>query len=226
MVRILITIFLMFLIGGCGHTVIRTDRGTGTMARIPLPDGSSLIEVKFGKLDSITAVLRGGSSFSSGSSTGGSILGTGGTSDNFQVYTIPQLNEGYMANVMISPEVPAEVKIKLADYMTKSKPNQPSSFKSVSIGSAVASGKNSHEIKPEAVGLDNVVNKTAEAIPKVTRDASRMVKDTRMTVKDITSTFRKWWYIAVVAVVLIAVLIFSFGKKKKKSEVFIFKNFR
>src|SRR5574344_518401 len=89
----LVTVLSMILFG-CGHSITHTDRGTGMVARIPLPDGSSLIDLKFGKIDSTTTILRGGASYDSIASTGGSVFGSGGTSDRIFISTIPQLNEG------------------------------------------------------------------------------------------------------------------------------------
>jgi len=53
----------------CGHSITHTDRGTGLIIRIPLPGGSSLIDIKIGKIDSITTVLRGRTSYDSVAST-------------------------------------------------------------------------------------------------------------------------------------------------------------
>jgi hypothetical protein len=96
-IKILLPLYCLFFLCSCGHNITHTDRGTGFILRIPLPDGSSLIDLKLGKIDSTTTVLRGGATYDSSASTGGSILGPMGTSDRIQVSTVPQLNEGYAA---------------------------------------------------------------------------------------------------------------------------------
>jgi hypothetical protein len=53
---IVITIFVT----GCGHTMYHKVEGTGVYARIPLPNGGSLIEVAGGDINITSATLRGG----------------------------------------------------------------------------------------------------------------------------------------------------------------------
>jgi hypothetical protein len=42
----ILILVVLSVISGCGHNITHTDRGTGLALRIPLPDGSSLIDFK------------------------------------------------------------------------------------------------------------------------------------------------------------------------------------
>lgn len=158
LITIITSSFAVFAIAvcliSCGHSITHTDRGTGLVIRIPLPDGSSLIDLKIGKIDSTTTVLRGGTSYDSIASTGGSINGAMGTSDRIQISTIPQLNEGYTAEVLQSKYTSEGVKkLLINSYMSKAKPNDPLPSKSISIGSAVASGSGAFSVEPERIAV-------------------------------------------------------------------------
>lgn len=210
-------------ISGCGHTTVRIDRGTGGVLRIPLPNGDSLVELKGGDIDSTTIIMRGGTQVTTGRSVGGSLMGgSGGSANDMQISTIPQLNEGYMKDVMISPDVPAEVKIKLAEYMTKAKPNAPQPYKTSVVGASAGGGDDLENVKPTAVGLDNLVNKVAEVVPEVTEDASKMVDSTAnatsSSIHDFMSTGKVWIVTIVAAIVALACIglfIFVLIRKKK-----------
>ena len=210
------------LLPGCGHSVARIDRGTGVVLRIPLPNGDSLVEFKGGDIDSTTLILRGGSQVKTGRSVGGAFAGTGGSANDLQISTIPQLNEGYMKDVMVSPDVPAEVKIELAKYMANAKPTEPQPYKATVVGASVGSGENLEDVKPKMAGIDNIVDKVAEVTPEVTEDVSKMVDSTTeaasSSVRDVM-TASKTWIIAIAAAVVMVIsigtLIFVFIRKKK-----------
>lgn len=185
---IIISMILMLVaaMSGCGHTVTHTDRGTGLIARIPLPDGSSLIDIKVGKIDSTTTVLRGNSTYDSSASTGGTVFGSASTSDRTFVATGIQLNEGYMAEVLQSPDVDPATKVALAQALVQVQANKPKPTVTKAVGAATSSGDNPNtSVEPVAVGVDNVVNKVAETAPKVVVPVAAATKD---VVKDVATT--------------------------------------
>ena len=212
-------VIMIFLLCGCGHTTVRIDRGTGGVFRIPLPNGDSLVELKGGDIDSTTIIMRGGTQVATGRSVGGSIVGgSGGSASDMQISTIPQLNEGYMKDVMISPDVPAEVKIELAKYMAKAKPNTPQPYKTATIGASSGGGGDLSTVKPEATGIDNMVNKVTDVIPEVTSDASHsFIK--------MASASETWIIvIAITIVLLFSVILFFVLLNKRRIKAYIRKS--
>lgn len=221
---------LMAVMCGCGHTVTHTDRGTGLMARIPLPDGSSLIDIKIGKIDSTTTVLRGNSTYDSSASTGGTIFGSASTSDRTFVATGIQLNEGYMAEVLQSPDVDPATKVALAQALVQVQANKPKPTVTKAVGAATSSGDTPNtSVEPVAVGVDNIVNKVAETAPKVvvpvaaaTKD---VVKNVTTTVDTVSNDWKKTIIIISVALIIglgiigIAVFGVIHSKRKHKASV-------
>lgn len=199
---------LICLVSGCGHTITHTDRGTGFVARIPLPDGSSLIDLKVGKIDSTTTVLRGNSVYDSSASTGGSLFGSASTSDRTYVSTGVQLNEGYLRDVLTDPNVDSLTKTELAKVLAivPAAPSKATTIKSVS--GVVASGDNPPiDVEPVAVGVDNAVNRVAEVTPKVVtpvaETAQSVVKDVTTTVSDVSDDWKLVGLLISLAVVLV-----------------------
>lgn len=205
------TLILCCVLTGCGHTITHTDRGTGIIARIPLPDGSSLIDVKIGKIDSTTTVLRGNSTYDSSASTGGTLLGSASTSDRTFVATGIQLNEGYLKEVLTSPSVDPTTKIALTHAIMQVKAAQAKPTVTKSVGAATSSGDNPKSaVEPVAVGLDNIVNRAAEVAPKVvvpvTTAAKSVVKNVSTTVDDVSKDWKLVWIIGCGVVGLLAIL--------------------
>jgi hypothetical protein len=131
------------LLCGCGHSIVRTDRGTGLHLRVPNPfqQGDSIVDLKVGNIDTTMAVIRGNTTFDSTSAKGGSLTGTGGISERVVVSTNPQLNEGYVAEVLTSPNVDPETKREVAEYLTASTAPKVADAKSITIGAAAGSRK-------------------------------------------------------------------------------------
>lgn len=218
---------LMAVMCGCGHSVTHTDRGTGLVARIPLPDGSSLIDIKIGKIDSTTTVLRGNSTYDSSASTGGTIFGSASTSDRTFVATGIQLNEGYMAEVLQSPDVDPATKVALAQALVQVQANKPKPTVTKAVGAATSSGDTPNtSVEPVAVGVDNIVNRVAETAPKVVVPVAAATKD---VVKDVTTTvdtISKDWktniisivVAVIVAFVIIALVVYVYIRKRNNTN--------
>lgn len=200
-------LILMFVLTGCGHTITHTDRGTGFMARIPLPDGSSLIDLKIGKIDSTTTVLRGNSTYDSSASTGGSVFGSASTSDRTFVATGVQLNEGYLADVLTSKDVDPQTKLVLTQALIKVQAAKPKATVTKSVGAVTASGDNPQtEAEPVAVGIDNAVNKVTAVAPKVVVPIAHATKEAVKDVSTAADRISDDWKMNVV-VVAVAVII-------------------
>lgn len=145
--------------------------------RIPLPDGSSLIDLKVGKIDSTTTVLRGGATYNSATSTGGSMFGPMGITEHIQVSTIPQVNEGYIAEILTSKDAPPEVKIALTQYLVQQRAPKAIPTSTKTVGAASAAGDNPPEAAPATTGIDKVTEQAAEVIEKATPHVTKAVSN-------------------------------------------------
>lgn len=78
----------------------------------------------------------------------GGILGPMGTTDRIHLSTIPQVNEGYITDILTSKDATPEVKQALVKYLTvqKAPPTSPTTVKT--IGAAAASGQDSPQVEP------------------------------------------------------------------------------
>ena len=221
-------LMLVVCLTGCGHTITHTDRGTGLVARIPLPDGSSLIDLKIGKIDSTTTVLRGNSTYDSSASTGGTLFGSASTSDRTFVATGMQLNEGYLKDVLTSPDVDPGTKVAIAQAIVQVQASKPKPTVTKAVGAATSTGENPNtEVEPVAVGIDNAVNKVAQVAPKVVTpvaDAAKdIVKDTTSTVDSVSKDWKLVWIVVSTAVVvvsgIVAFIVLKLRKKKKEQMI-------
>lgn len=170
-VAILISLSMM-LCTGCltGHNIYREKEMTGIDLSIPL--GQSFVGLQIGATKTVTAVVRGGVSFETTSANhGGLFAGAGGQSKITQLKSNAQLNEGYLAEVLCSTNVPIEVKLMLASNLTEAAtaPYFPGSIlqtegSTIHIGRNAILSNNVERLTPEARGLDRLVDKTADVI--------------------------------------------------------------
>lgn len=221
-----------FFVAGCGHSITHTDRGTGVVARIPLPDGSSLLDLKVGKIDSTTTILRGGTTYDSTTSTGGTFFGSIGTSERIQVSATPQFNEGNVREVLISSDCDPVTKQMVLQYLIEQKAPVPQPSSTTTIGASAATGKDAAAVKPAATGVDNLINKVGEAVPvvaKATTDTISEVSNTTGatvssvgdTIKSAISNLSKIAIIAIITAIIVLVLalivFFRLRRKAKKT---------
>lgn len=165
-------ICLSMLCGGCmtGHNVYREKEMTGIDLSIPL--GQTFLGLQIGATKTVTAVIRGGVSFETTSANhGGLFSGAGGQSKITQMKTNTQLNEGYLAEVLCSTNVPDSVKQTLASNLVNAStaPYFPGSVLQTE-GSTIHIGRNAilsnavERIEATSKGLDRLVDKTATII--------------------------------------------------------------
>lgn len=182
---------IMLVCPGCGHNTFSEIKTVGLDATIPVY--STPVGVRVGQSEITMAAVRGNTSFSSQSTTGGGLLATtAGTGKVHVLKSGPQVNEGYIKDIMLSPDVPAEAKVAIAKtYLTTPAPEiQPAATST--LGAATGSGAEPPKVQPIRTGIDNVVDKVAEVTPKVVPPIANATKDvvnnTVDTVGDATKT--------------------------------------
>ena len=125
-----------FILTGCGHNIANIDRGIGLDLSIPVPfSGENIVSVKLGQIDSTSLILRGNTQFESESETAGNAEvnssavtegkagGKGGITQKIKFSTGPQLNEGYLRDVLVDPNVSKEDKSAMISALTKNSAN-------------------------------------------------------------------------------------------------------
>ena len=167
------------LLSGCatGHSLMTVDRGVGFHLRVPFffdnSGQTSVFDLKVGSIDSASAIIRGGTTFSGNNAKGGG-LGSVSTGDYFVMSSNPNLTEGHLKEVFISPNVDERTKQLLAEYLVKN-PGSPKPLpaSAISINAGVSSGEPTPDIKFATTGFD----KYADVIPVVTTNVADTVQD-------------------------------------------------
>lgn len=106
-IEFILLIFCAVLLWGCGHSIYHKVEGTGAYARIPLPNGDSLVEVAIGDLNITSGILRGGTTLDEDTSKGGT-FGTVSLGRHTHLSTIPAVNEGNIKAILTSPSTDPE----------------------------------------------------------------------------------------------------------------------
>jgi hypothetical protein len=152
--------------------------GTGVYARIPLPNGGSLVEAAAGDVNITSAALRGGATLDENTSKGGT-FGTVSIARHTHVSTAPAMNEGNIKEVLISPDVDPKTKQLVACYLITRTDVEPPAASVSSVNSASATGDkdNIPKVEPTKTGMDNIVDKAAEAAPKIIPPVVESVSD-------------------------------------------------
>ena len=130
------------LLTGCGHNIANIDRGVGIDLRIPIPfSGEDIVSLKMGQIDSTSLILRGNTQFESQSETTGSASantsgatsggadGKGGITQKIKFTTGPQLNEGYLRDVLTDPNISKEDKAAMIRALTQNSTTNKSETK-------------------------------------------------------------------------------------------------
>lgn len=241
-IKILFVYSLMFiscslLFVGCGHTMFHKVEGTGVYARIPLPNGSSLIEAAVGDMVISSGILRGGATLDENTSKGGT-FGSVSIGRHTHISTVPALNEGNIRDVLTSKDTDPKTKQLLAQYLiTRQSPETPSSaVTAINAGSATGDKNTTPEVKATKTGIDNVVDNVAETTPKIVtpivQSSENVAKHVSTVVGDksesVIKSFMSKSYIIIIAVIIlliiIAVIVLIIVKKKSKSKIDIVKD--
>ena len=116
--RLLVAV-LATLVVGCGHNRVNMHSTFGPAVSFPLGDLGQLT-VSIGSSKTTSAMVRGGSSFTTESTEGGGLLSTAaGTTTISTFKSNTQLNEGNLVKVLTSSNVPDKAKIELAEKLSK-----------------------------------------------------------------------------------------------------------
>ena len=115
----IIAILLTIAVSGCGHNRFNEYRSTGLTAVIPFGDMGSL-GVGIGSTEYTTAMIRGGSSFSTETADGAGLLsGAAGSSRITTFKSNTQLNEGNLVKVLSASNITEDIRIELAKGLAK-----------------------------------------------------------------------------------------------------------
>lgn len=168
------------LLTGCGHNMYFENETTGLCLRIPIAEGAD-IGLMVGSTKSVTATVRGGTSFTTESSNGAGILsGDAGIAKITQFKSNTQINEGNIVKVLTDTNVDENVKLALVkqlDFKASAPDFKPSVLQTRS-SLVASSGADASKIKPfNSTGVDKII----EIAPAITTP----VVD---TVKNITTT--------------------------------------
>lgn len=201
------------LLTGCGHSFVTVDKGIGVHLKVPLPNGQPIVDLKLGYIDSTTTVIRGNTSVEASTATGGNGLSLGaGTSQTVLVTSGPQVNEGYVAQILTNPNTDQETKQALTQYLIKAQPPKLKPTALTVANGGVATGENS--LKPKSVksGFDNVVDKIAQSYDTT-------VESTQQGVENVSNRAMKYIYaicvLALITVIIIVFFIIRYFQKKK-----------
>lgn len=229
--RSTILLGLLFFVTGCGHTLYHKVEGTGVYARIPLPNGGSLIEVAGGDINITSATLRGGATLDQNASKGGT-LGSVSIARHTYLSTEPAMNEGNIRDVLMSKDTDSKTKQLIAEYLISRKQDVAPSASVTSVNSASATGNKESipHVKPTKTGFDNAVDKVTQVAPQVVKP---IVQNTKQAVTHISdnvesstnNVVNSFWdniksiiiWIVLGIFIIAAVLIF-FGIKFKKNN--------
>jgi hypothetical protein len=232
------------LLTGCGHTMFHKVEGTGLYGRIPTPNGGSLVEVAIGDMTITSGILRGGAVYEDNGSKGGT-FGSVSLGRRTYMATAPSVNEGYIAEILTSPNADSATKQKIAEYLiTRERPVSPSSSTSA-VNASTGTGDAPPVVEPTRTGIDHITSTVGEVVPKVapvvadatTKSVDSVTNMVEGVADDIASVSNDWsstWDTTVIAFCIVAVLLlFAIGvliwkvivkvvaKKKEKASTLV-----
>lgn len=208
---------LAILLTGCGHTMFHKVEGTGLYGRIPTPNGGALIEVAIGDMTITSGILRGGAVYEDNGSKGGT-FGSVSLGRRTYMATAPSVNEGYIAEILTSPDADPVTKQKVAEYLiTREQPTTPSSSTS-SVNASTGTGDNPPKVEPTRTGVDHITSTVGEVVPEVTpviADATvksvdsvtDMVEDVADDVASVSNDWSSTWDTTVIVICIVVVLL-------------------
>lgn len=227
------TTFFMLGLVGCGHSTYHKVEGTGLYGRVPLPNGTSLVEVAIGDLSITSGILRGGTTLDENTSKGGT-FGTVSLGRHTTLRTEPAMNEGNLRDVLTSSNVDNKTKQKIAEYLiTRTQlPPPASAVTSVNSGAATGDKESIPQATPTKTGIDNAVDKVAEVTPKIVEpiadNASKVITNISNDIEQGTSnvvngfwnTIKsiKTWIIISLGIIIITFLTIYHILKKKNAR--------
>lgn len=183
----IIAILLTIAVSGCGHNRFNEYRSTGLTAVIPFGDMGSL-GVGLGSTEYTTAMIRGGSSFSTETASGAGLLsGAAGSSRITTFKSNTQLNEGNLVKALTESNISAEVKVELAKGLAKEMraPDIQSSVLQTREAVIYSNGVTNEFIYPfKPTGVDKVVGDVTDTVKTVVEDVADAAENVVNNVTD------------------------------------------
>ena len=175
-IRTLTALAALTLVLGCGHNRVNMHSTFGPAVSFPLGDLGQLT-VSIGSSKTTSAMVRGGSSFTTESTEGGGLLSTAaGTTTISTFKSNTQLNEGNLVKVLTSSNVPDKAKIELAETLSKGvlAPSFEPAAMATREGMMYTHGFNKQIDYPfKSTGVDKI----AETVTDVVEDTKEVVED-------------------------------------------------
>ena len=178
---------MVSLISGCGHNRFNEYRSTGLTAVIPFGDMGSL-GVGIGSTEYTTAMIRGGSSFSTETAAGAGLLSGAAGSSRITVFkSNTQLNEGNLVKALTESNISEEVKVELAKGLAKEMraPDIQSSVLQTREAVIYSNGATNEFIYPfKPTGVDKVVGDVTDTVKTVVEDIADATENVVNNVTD------------------------------------------
>ena len=175
---------ILVMCSGCGHSMLVMNKNVGFLLRFPVGE-ANYIGLGIGSTESTVAAVRGGTSFESTTSAGGGVFSGSGAQNNITCFRSNlQFNEGNLRDAFTSPDIPMEVKLKLAEGVVEGAkaPKFPDSIvttrdATMQLGDKAVASNAVCVAKLEPTGVDRVVDKTPAIVESVTKPVTSTVHD-------------------------------------------------
>ena len=167
---------------GCGHNMLVESEAIGFVFRIPAGE-ANYMGIAIGSTKSVVACVRGGASFESTTSAGGGVLSASGAENKITAFRSNlQFNEGNLRDAFTNPDIPMEVKLRLADGVVEGSkaPKFPDAIVTtrdavMQVGSEAVGSNATSVASLKATGIDNLVNNTPAIIDSATAPVTETV---------------------------------------------------
>lgn len=181
---LIMLLVLMFMCTGCGHSMLVMNKNVGLLLRFPVGE-ANYIGFGIGSTEATVAAVRGGTSFESTTSAGGGVFSGSGAHNNITCFRSNlQFNEGNLRDAFVSPDIPMEVKLKLAEGVVEGSkaPKFPDSIVTtrdvtMQLGDKAVASNAVAVTKLEPTGIDKIVDKTPAIVDSVTKPVTSTVHD-------------------------------------------------
>lgn len=219
----------MLALTGCGHNVQTSTKGIGI--NMSWQSDSYVPSVKVGYWDVTNATIRGNTTYTTTTATGGSLFNSGGTQTTTQMSTGLQINQGNLVQILTSKENSDQVKIALVKILTRLKTAQPVPTVAKTVVAAGGTGKELPEVKPVTTSTDKIIQtagqvaKTAvpvagEAYKSTTSSATSIVSDIKEAIIKVMSSVKAIVIAVVILLIIIAgIAFYVYRNYKKKKEL-------
>ena len=183
-IMFVVVVILSILFCGCGHNMLVENENIGFVCRVPVGE-ANYVGFAIGSTKSVVAAVRGGASFESTTSAGGGVFSGSGAENKITAFRSNlQFNEGNLAEAFVNPDIPMEVKLKLAEGVVEGAkaPKFPDAIVTtrdavMQVGSEAVNSNAVSVAHLTPTGVDKVVDKTPEIVNSVTEPVKETVHD-------------------------------------------------